>query len=1092
MKTNKLFFSGITLGLSIASIMGLASIFKTKQYVAPFEIKENVEATDEVFSKDKPSIIGGHIGEKNLINKRLKNEEDNLIKPKIGYQMAYGTKDDGTKTVSIRYTAAISSLDVDSATWTRAMYEENGNAYSRLKEASKEVTTAYTGLTNNGKVTYATSVEDDLGNKPFNYYVVYTLLEIPLESYGTYYLDASLTITKNGKSITSTVGAVEINNQNMFSYERGSNDYINYELDTGSKTYNVSGNQNKKSTPIEELVIPGYYNNGQGRYKVNNIKDNAFDGFDDVDYFDIPDVEYMGSGVFNNSKGKLLCRGNKKHDNWKDDWNSNNNSTSWNYIGIYGVKDNIIYTICRDENRSIYSTAIGYTSNLLDKATISSFLLIPTREIGDYCFYGNTKLKEVTLSTSVKTLGNYAFQNSTIESINLESVEFVGKYCFYKCSYLKDIGLFNYIKTIKNYAFAFTTISGDLYLPNSIERIEILAFGWTSLNSLYVPESLQYAGSLILGNTDGVLFIDEKCDTSKWNESFCQETKTVYGVINNELKQTDDGLQYTICNYNGEKYISIVRFLIKDYVDELVVPEYIDGIKVKNICYDAFKGSKIKKLIISDNVELERECFLYSTINELVLPNTLTKLEQYTFDYINSLQELIIPNSVTEIETSAIMNCYDLKKIYIPASVSSIKNSFVLNCDKVKIYCELETKPSGWVNNWNNNVPVIWSDNSSDELIYENFSYKINSVFDIIIYNYYGKDEQVIIPSEIDGLIVKEIKDYCFYGNSEIKEVTLPTSVKTLGNYAFQNSTIESINLESVEFVGKYCFYKCSYLKDIGLFNYIKTIKNYAFAFTTISGDLYLPNSIERIEILAFGWTSLNSLYVPESLQYAGSLILGNTDGVLFIDEKCDTSKWNESFCQETKTVYGVINNELKQTDDGLQYTICNYNGEKYISIVRFLIKDYVDELVVPEYIDGIKVKNICYDAFKGSKIKKLIISDNVELERECFLYSTINELVLPNTLTKLEQYTFDYINSLQELIIPNSVTEIETSAIMNCYDLKKIYIPASVSSIKNSFVLNCDKVKIYCELETKPSGWVNNWNNNCPVVWGCKSLPTD
>ena len=1092
MKTNKLFFSGITLGLSIASIMGLASIFKTKQYIAPFEIKENVEATDEVFSKDKPSIIGGYIGEKNLINKRLKNEEDNLTKPKIGYQMAYGTKDDGTKTVSIRYTAAISSLDVDSATWTRAMYEENGDAYSRLKEASKEVTTAYTGLTNNGKVTYATSVEDDLGNKPFNYYVVYTLLEIPLESYGTYYLDASLTITKNGKSITSTVGAVEINNQNMFSYERGSNDYINYELDTGSKTYNVYGNQDKKSTPIEELVIPGYYNNGQGRYKVNNIKDNAFDGFDDVDYFDIPDVEYMGSGVFNNSKGKLLCRGNKKHDNWKDDWNSNNNSTSWNYIGIYGVKDNIVYTICRDENRSIYSTAIGYTSNLLDKATISSFLLIPTREIGDYCFYGNSEIKEVTLPTSVKTLGNYAFQNSTIESINLESVEFVGKYCFYKCSYLKNIGSFNYIKTIKNYAFASTPISGDLYLPNTIERIEILAFGWTSLNSLYVPESLQYAGPLIFGHTDGVLFIDEKCDTSKWDESFCQETKTVYGVINNELKQTEDGLQYTICNYNGEKYISIVKFLIKDYVDELVIPEYIDGIKVKNICYDAFEGSKIKKLIISDNVELDRECFLYSTINELVLPNTLTKLEEYTFDYINSLQELIIPNSVTEIETSAIMNCYDLKKIYIPASVSSIKNSFVLNCDKVKIYCELETKPSGWANNWNNNIPVIWSDNSSNELIYENFSYKINSVFDIIIYNYYGKDEQVVIPTEINGLIVKEIKDYCFYGNSEIKEVTLPTSVKTLGNYAFQNSTIESINLESVEFVGKYCFYKCSYLKNIGSFNYIKTIKNYAFASTPISGDLYLPNTIERIEILAFGWTSLNSLYVPESLQYAGPLIFGHTDGVLFIDEKCDTSKWDESFCQETKTVYGVINNELKQTEDGLQYTICNYNGEKYISIVKFLIKDYVDELVIPEYIDGIKVKNICYDAFEGSKIKKLIISDNVELDRECFLYSTINELVLPNTLTKLEEYTFDYINSLQELIIPNSVTEIETSAIMNCYDLKKIYIPASVSSIKNSFVLNCDKVKIYCELETKPSGWANNWNNNVPVIWGCKSLLTD
>ena len=727
MKTNKLFFSGITLGLSIASIMGLASIFKTKQYIAPFEIKENVEATDEVFSKDKPSIIGGYIGEKNLINKRLKNEEDNLTKPKIGYQMAYGTKDDGTKTVSIRYTAAISSLDVDSATWTRAMYEENGDAYSRLKEASKEVTTAYTGLTNNGKVTYATSVEDDLGNKPFNYYVVYTLLEIPLESYGTYYLDASLTITKNGKSITSTVGAVEINNQNMFSYERGSNDYINYELDTGSKTYNVSGNQNKKSTPIEELVIPGYYNNGQGRYKVNNIKDNAFDGFDDVDYFDIPDVEYMGSGVFYNSKGKLLCRGNKKHDNWKDDWNSNNNSTSWNYIGIYGVKDNIVYTICRDVNRSIYSTAIGYTSNLLDKATISSFLLIPTREIGDYCFYGKESLKEVTIPNTVKRVGISAFRGTLLETINDgENIEKVDDYAFFrtKISYLP---FEKNVVNISKYAFADCENIKEIYFEK-VERIEEFAFCSTIV--FYIPNTIKYIGGRL---ANYVLFEDSEEELNNKGIDTI-DTKIFYYYNCNNLKEFKykifNSIKYLIVERNNEKEAILIDG--SNAVGDVILPNEIDSIAVTKIGARAFENNNnLKSIVLSSNIktignqsfsgcinlesidlkyvkEIDGPAFSETySLKEINLPDTI---ETITNSMLSNMyiEELVIPNSIKYIANNAFSWNTKLKKVYIPKSVTNIDWHAFNECGNIAIYCEAESKPEGWDDDWNNSYPVVW------------------------------------------------------------------------------------------------------------------------------------------------------------------------------------------------------------------------------------------------------------------------------------------------------------------------------------------------------------------------------------------------
>ena len=78
--------------------------------------------------------------------------------------------------------------------WTRALYNENGAVYTPLKEKEVEVKTGYTAVTSNSEVTYATSIEDENGDHPYNYFVVYTLLNIPLESYSNYYLDCMLTV----------------------------------------------------------------------------------------------------------------------------------------------------------------------------------------------------------------------------------------------------------------------------------------------------------------------------------------------------------------------------------------------------------------------------------------------------------------------------------------------------------------------------------------------------------------------------------------------------------------------------------------------------------------------------------------------------------------------------------------------------------------------------------------------------------------------------------------------------------------------------------------------------------------------------------
>ena len=95
-------------------------------------------------------------------------------------------------------------------------------------------------------------------------------------------------------------------------------------------------------------------------------------------------------------------------------------------------------------------------------------------------------------------------------------------------------------------------------------------------------------------------------------------------------------------------------------------------------------------------------------------------------------------------------------------------------------------------------------------------------------------------------------------------------------------------------------------------------------------------------------------------------------------------------------------------------------------------------------------------------------------------------EIVL-DTATKINPYAFRYCDSLTSVTIGDSVTSIGNGAFYDCDSLTSVIIPDSVTSIGVSAFSYCDSLTIYCEAESKPSGWDSYWNSYCPVVWGYK-----
>ena len=65
------------------------------------------------------------------------------------------------------------------------------------------------------------------------------------------------------------------------------------------------------------------------------------------------------------------------------------------------------------------------------------------------------------------------------------------------------------------------------------------------------------------------------------------------------------------------------------------------------------------------------------------------------------------------------------------------------------------------------------------------------------------KSRDVVLPGEIDGVIITEIMDYLYSDVHDIRSVTIPDGVRKIPQYAFEYSSLENVTLpEGLEEIG--------------------------------------------------------------------------------------------------------------------------------------------------------------------------------------------------------------------------------------------------------------------------------------------------
>lgn len=117
---------------------------------------------------------------------------------------------------------------------------------------------------------------------------------------------------------------------------------------------------------------------------------------------------------------------------------------------------------------------------------------------------------------------------------------------------------------------------------------------------------------------------------------------------------------------------------------------------VTTICAFAFQWCiRLTEVIIPDSVtSIGSSAFARcSSLTKVNIPDSVTSIGVSTFAGCSSLEEIVIPDSITRIGNAAFAGCSNLTEIIIPKSVESIGENAFWRCDALSVIRRRQSDP---------------------------------------------------------------------------------------------------------------------------------------------------------------------------------------------------------------------------------------------------------------------------------------------------------------------------------------------------------------------------------------------------------------
>lgn len=667
----------------------------------------------------------------------------------------------------------------------------------------------------------------------------------------------------------------------------------------------------------------------------------------------------------------------------------------------------------------VSSSCVFYVNG--EPVNLGDYVLPDIEKIYTYAFYRQNSLNSLTVSDSLREVGDNAFVNcSNLTRVYVSSLK---KWCeidfrdsaassipFYTTVWY-GLGDTNPLSKAALYVGE-TLIQGTVEFDETITSIGVCAFGKYSR----ITEAIFKNKNVIIG-------------ASSFRES---------GLRSVSLPEEAD--------------VGINAFT-KSKLTTVQIPS---GAKIRKY---AFSGTATEVTFAENFNGLEPYSFYISSIKSISLPLSVTKIPYYCFAYCSatsinsfgsvttigeyafrgsSLQTVVLPETLTEIKADAFYQCGSIKQINIPSSLITLgSDAFYFNTSTSSVEREVIVDSlEKWFEVCHQAAAAFV--NAKNTYLSINGEKLVNATMpegktEIPARAFYQNKAlvSVVIPEGYQS-----VNTYAFGECSNLIEVSLPSTLRSCYSDAFQNCALKKIHLADVDVWA-----------NRGFPHILTKNPNAKFYLNgEIIRELILTKATSISQSVFANWTQLYRIEFLSSIR----------------------TYYSNSFSGCTNVVEVRNEGVSEKVMGDLQTEVLNFYKEGEGTRKVFLNEEYV-VYISPENSDS---RIIAYlGAETNVRLPDTIEGQAYSIHKRAFLDNdSLVSVEFPSPITSIGDSAFESCGSLESVVWPDSgLTTIGKNAFYYASSLASIKLPSTLTTIGNDAFFGCSKLKTVQNLSSLP-----------------------